>query len=86
MRIVFSFGERLVVAFILVATTSCSSYEVKDRIAEVPGVKEAHVVFGQYDVLVKVDVPDSETLRKLVFGKIRSMEAVISTATLTVLP
>ncbi len=75
----------MVLAFILVATTSCSSYNVRDRLKEVPGVEEAHVVFGQYDVILKVDVPDSETLRKLVFGKIRSMECVISTATLTVL-
>jgi len=49
-------------------------------------VKEAHVVFGQYDVLVKAEVPDSEVLGKLVFGEIRSMDCVISTATLTVLP
>jgi len=75
----------MVLAFILVATASCSSYEVRDGLRDLPGVVEAHVVFGQYDVMIKVDVPDSETLRKLVFGRIRSMECVISTATLTVL-
>ena len=79
-------GEIMVLAFILVATTSCSSYEVRDRLLKLDLVKEAHVVFGQYDVLVKAEVPDSETLGKLVFGEIRSIDCVISTATLTVFP
>ena len=75
----------MVVAFILVATSPPSSYEVRDRLLKVKEVLEAHVVFGQYDVLVKAEVPDSEALGRLVFGKIRSIETVISTATLTVL-
>ena len=74
----------MVLAFVLVATTSCSSHEVRDKLMDAPGVEEVHVVFGQYDVIMKVDVPDSETLRRLVFGRIRSMDCVISTSTLTV--
>ncbi|MFP4545693.1 MAG: Lrp/AsnC ligand binding domain-containing protein [Methanomassiliicoccales archaeon] len=79
-------GDRMVMAFILVATTSCSSYEIRDQLLELDEVIEAHVVFGQYDIIVKAEVEDSETLGKLVFGGIRSNECVISTATLTVLP
>lgn len=76
----------MVLAFILVATASCSSYEVRDMLLKVEAVKEAHVVFGQYDIIVKAEVPNSEALGKLVFGEIRSMDCVMSTATLTVLP
>lgn len=76
----------MVLAFILVATASCSSYEVRDKLLEIETVKEAHVVFGQFDIIVKAEVPNSEALGKLVFGEIRSMDCVISTATLTVIP
>jgi len=76
----------MVTAFILVATSSCSSYEIRDLMLEIDAVEEAHVVFGQYDLIVKAEVLDSEELGKLVFGEIRSIDCVISTATLTVLP
>jgi len=76
----------MVLAFILVATTTCSSYGIRDKLLKLDAVKEAHVVFGQYDLIVKAEVDDTESLGKLVFGEIRKIDCVISTATLTVLP
>lgn len=76
----------MMLAFILITTASCSSYAIRDKLLQLDAVKEAHVVFGQYDIIVKAEVPDSEALGKLVFGEIRKHDCVISTVTLTVLP
>ena len=79
----------MVTAFILVSSfepPACSSYDLRDKLLEMEAVKEAHVVFGQYDLVVKAEVSDSEALGKLIFGEIRSNECVMNTTTLTVIP
>lgn len=79
----------MVTAFIMVSSfepPSCSSYDLRDRLMEIDAVKEAHVVFGQYDLVIKAEVPDSDALGKLIFGEIRSNECVMNTTTLTVIP
>lgn len=77
---------RTVLAYILISTVPKASYEVRDRLLELDNVREAHVVFGHYDVIAKIEVPDSERLGFIVFNEIRSMEDVINTATVTVIP
>jgi DNA-binding Lrp family transcriptional regulator len=76
----------MVLAYVLISTTPRHSYEVRDHLLKLECVQDAHVVFGQYDVIAKVNAPDTDSLGKLVFGKIRSMDTVVSTATLTVIP
>ncbi len=76
----------MVLAYVLISTTPRHSYEVRDQLLKLDCVEDAHVVFGQYDVVAKVNAADTDTLGKLVFGRIRSMDTVISTATLTVIP
>ncbi len=84
MSFLFRLCEIKVLAFILIATASCSSYEVRDHLRKIKAVKEAEVTLGQYDVMVKAEIADSKALGKLVFEEIRSMECVISTTSLTV--
>ncbi len=76
----------MVLAYILISTTPRHSYIVRDYLLKLECIEEAFVVFGQYDVIAKVNAPDTDSLGKLVFGKIRSLETVVSTATLTVIP
>jgi len=79
----------MVTAYILVSSfepPTCSSYDLRDKLLMMEAVKEAHVVFGQYDLVVKAEVSDSEALGKLIFGEIRSNECVMNTTTLTVIP
>jgi DNA-binding Lrp family transcriptional regulator len=79
----------MVTAFILVSSfepPSSSSYDLRDKLLKIDGVKEAHLVFGQYDLVLKAEAPDSEALGRLIFGDIRSNECVMNTTTLTVVP
>lgn len=76
----------MVLAYILISSAPRASYDIRNELLKLEEVKEANVVFGQYDIVAKVEVPDSESLGTLVFNKIRAIDTVIATATLTVIP
>ncbi len=74
-----------VVAFVLVVTEVGKEYEVKDKIIEVAkkeGVDvEAYVVFGEYDVAVKLSADNLRSIDKAVTA-IRNLNGVLKTVTL----
>ena len=74
-----------VVAFVLVVTEVGKEYEVRDKIVEVAkkeGVNvEAYVVFGEYDVAVKLAADNLKAIDKAVTA-IRSLNGVLRTVTL----
>lgn len=77
------------IAYILVSSReppSCSSFDVRDKLLELEVVKEAHVLFGQYDLIVKAEISNTDELARLVFDEIRSNECVANTITLSVIP
>jgi DNA-binding Lrp family transcriptional regulator len=45
-------------------------------------VEEAELLFGEYDVLVKINAKDFNQIGKIVINKIRSVDGVIDTKTL----
>ncbi|TLX94294.1 MAG: Lrp/AsnC family transcriptional regulator, partial [Thaumarchaeota archaeon] len=48
-------------------------------------VKYVYVLYGAYDLVVKIEAPDSETLKKTISNKIRQLKNVRSTLTMTVI-
>ena len=72
-------------AFVLVVTEVGKEYEVRDKIIEVAkkeGVDvEAYVVFGEYDVAVKLSSDELRKIDKAVTA-IRSLNGVLRTVTL----
>ena len=55
---------------------------VLEGIRGIPAVLEAHLVFGRYDMIAKVEVKDSDALSSLVVDKVKSIPGVLSTETL----
>lgn len=56
--------------------------EILEALREMPEVKEAHIVYGVYDLVVKVEVQGEEELGKLVTGKLRKLSGVRATLTM----
>lgn len=59
----------------------------KDLVAflrKLPQVREAYIVYGEYDVIVKVEAEDMRELTKLVLDQIRARFPVERTSTLIV--
>jgi DNA-binding Lrp family transcriptional regulator len=73
-----------VIAYVLIGLRDCDERAVIDELSEFPEVKEAHILFGEWDVIVKVDVESPEAAGTFVMDKVRKLEDVRLTSTLIV--
>jgi DNA-binding Lrp family transcriptional regulator len=58
--------------------------EVKKALEQIEGVKEANIVYGVYDLVVKIEAPNIDKIKEIVTWKIRRLERVRSTLTMIV--
>lgn len=54
---------------------------VLNEIRATPGVTEAYYLYGPYDIFVKIEGDSKESIRNLVFDKIRGFYGIQSTTT-----
>jgi DNA-binding Lrp family transcriptional regulator len=54
---------------------------LKNEILSLEGVKDAHYIYGPYDMYVEVEVDDIDLLQNIVLNKIRNLYGIISTTT-----
>ncbi len=72
------------IAYVLINCDLGYEAEVIDELKHLDNVKEAHGVFGAYDILTKVESDSVEHLRDVITWKIRKLNRVRSTLTLIV--
>lgn len=72
-------------AFILVRTDIGFEHEVLDFLKDVDEVKEAHVVYGSYDIVARVETETMRDLKEAVNHKIRLRDKIRSTLTMIVI-
>ena len=70
-----------VIGYVLVVTEVGKEHEVVKELLSIDGVVEAQTVYGEFDILCKID---SENLRSLdsAITKVRKIQSVIRTMTL----
>lgn len=73
------------VALVLINTETGVEETVLEKLKKMKNVKEAFIVYGVYDIIVKVEAKDLEELRDIVSTRIRRVEGVRSTVTLIVI-
>lgn len=71
----------MVKAILMIDTAAGQSDSVASAVREVPGVTEAHVVAGDFDVAVEIDAEEVRDLLSTVTSSIRSIEGVGTTRT-----
>ncbi|MHA1305460.1 MAG: Lrp/AsnC family transcriptional regulator [Candidatus Heimdallarchaeaceae archaeon] len=69
-------------AFILINSEIGEENAVMEQLLELPNVKEAHVVYGVYDLIAKIEAEDTESLKKIVTENLRALDNVRSTMTM----
>jgi len=74
----------MAIGFVLIAIVPTHEHDVHTKLSKVPEIIELHPLFGEYDLLAKIEVEDFEKLGNIVVNKIRSIDGVIDTKTLTV--
>jgi DNA-binding Lrp family transcriptional regulator len=74
-----------VAAIILVSCDQASWRSARRHLAEVPGVEHLVATTGPFDFVLRVRVPNAETLRDVVLERLHAIAEVRSTQTLFVL-
>lgn len=72
-------------AYVLINVGSGLEDKVLDEIKKTQGVKEVYVSYGVYDLVVKVAADSAEEMKEIVTRRLRNINAVASTLTLTVI-
>ncbi len=72
-------------AFVLISTVPGKEQEVYNKISKLDYIAEIHPLFGEYDLIVKIDAKDYNEIGKVMIEKIRTIDGVIDTKTLTVI-
>ncbi|MHA1506694.1 MAG: Lrp/AsnC family transcriptional regulator [Candidatus Asgardarchaeia archaeon] len=70
-----------VTAYVLISVKTGYEYEVLDKIDDIKEVKEASITFGEWDIIVKIEVENLGKLDSIVI-KIRKIKGVERTSTL----
>jgi DNA-binding Lrp family transcriptional regulator len=71
-------------AIILIQTEIGSESKVMDELMKIPEVKEAYIVYGTYDLVVKVETDALEKIREIVTNRIRKLPDIRTTVTMIV--
>lgn len=73
------------IAFVLLNAELGKENELLSEVRSIEHVKYVYVLYGAYDLVVKIEAPDSETLKKTISNRIRQLKNVRSTLTMTVI-
>ena len=74
--------EALRRAYVLIISIVGSEEEALEKVRGIPEVKEAHMIYGVYDIIARVEAETVQGLKDIVASKIRSIDKVHSTLTL----
>lgn len=73
----------MAIGFVLISTAPAKEHDVYEKLREVPEIVELHPLFGEYDLIAKIEADDFNVLGQIVVDKIRTIPGVIDTKTLT---
>lgn len=78
-------GEReMALAFVLINSEIGGENEILEELKKVKNVKEAHIVYGVYDIIAKVEAENMDKLKNVITWKVRRLDRVRSTLTMIV--
>ncbi len=72
----------MVTAFVLIVVDSGSEKGVADTLDGSDGVDDVEIIYGDYDLIAKIHVPDISNLGDFIMNNIRSIKGVRRTSTL----
>jgi DNA-binding Lrp family transcriptional regulator len=68
-------------AFILAKLSPDSGMDLLNEIRQDDFVQEAFLIYGAFDLIVKVEVKNPEDLDSFIFNRLRKVQGVLDTAT-----
>ncbi|KYC45617.1 MAG: putative HTH-type transcriptional regulator [Candidatus Methanofastidiosum methylothiophilum] len=78
-------GDIMVVAFALIVGDAGKEKKILESLKNMKEVEEAYIVYGEYDIVVKVNVEQLKDLDPFLTEKIRNIDGVQMTSTMIAL-
>lgn len=77
-----TYPHKMATAHVIIKCRSSLEDRVVERLGKIDGVKKIHRTIGEFDILVKVEAIDYESLRKIIRWKIFTGDYIESVTTL----
>ena len=72
----------MAVSFVLINAAPAHEHEIYQKLSKIPEIIELHALFGEYDLIAKIEAVSFENIGDIVVNKIRSIGGIIDTKTL----
>lgn len=72
----------MVIGFVMISVTPPNVKRVYNELSKVTEIVELNALFGEYDLMVKIEAENVDELAKIVIDKIRTIQGVSDTRTL----
>ena len=72
----------MVISYTLVRVEPSKDNNVYEKLKSLPEVKEVITTYGEFDMIIKIEVDSLDSLDNFVFSKLRVIEGIESTTTL----
>ena len=71
----------MLTAYVLIKVAAGAEARVFETLTKIEGVEEVNVVYGEYDIIVKVNARSMDELRNIVTKQIRGIRDIAKTET-----
>lgn len=75
-------GEPVAVGFVLISVEPSMERDVYQRLLKIEQVVELYPLFGEYDLIAKIEASTYDQIGEIVVSRIRSIEGIKATKTL----
>lgn len=73
----------MVIGFVLMHISPVHEHEIFQKLSQIPEVIELHTLFGEYDLLAKIEAKNYTGIGEIIIHKIKTIEGITDTKTLT---
>ena len=73
----------MTVGFVFISSAPMREQDIYNELSKIKEIVDLHPLFGDYDLIAKVEAEDLNRLSQVVVDKIRSVPGIIDTKTLT---
>ena len=75
----------MAIGFALLTISPLHEKSVYEKLGNISEIIEIHPLFGEFDILVKIQCPDIDSIGGVVINKIRALKGVVDTVVAQVL-
>lgn len=71
----------MVVGYVFIDVAPSKEFDICTQLMEIPQIRDVHLIFGEHDLVVKVESDSYNQLADIVYQRIREIRGIIHTKT-----